>query len=50
MKGGELRIAKRLTRKSRRPLALFKPPAYDPFAITVLGFGVLLVAILTFAY
>jgi hypothetical protein len=34
----------------RRTLAMFKLPACDPFAITVLGFGVLLAAILTFAF
>ncbi len=30
---------------------MFKLPAYDPFAITVMGFGVVLAAmILTFAF
>ena len=28
---------------------MFKMPAYDPFAIAVLGFGVTLVVLLTFA-
>lgn len=30
-------------------LAMFKLPAYDPFAITVMGFGVALAAVLVFA-
>ena len=28
---------------------MFKLPAYDPFAITVMGFGVALAAVLVFA-
>jgi hypothetical protein len=31
-------------------LAMFKLPAYDPFAIMVMGFGILLAAILMFAF
>jgi hypothetical protein len=31
-------------------LAMFKLPAYDPFAITVMGFGVAIAAILAFAF
>jgi hypothetical protein len=30
--------------------AMFMLPACDPFAITVMGFGILLAAILTFAF
>lgn len=31
-------------------LAMFKLPAYDPFAIMVMGFGILLAAILMLAF
>ena len=30
--------------------AMFMLPAYDPFAITVMGFGIVVAAILTFAF
>jgi hypothetical protein len=29
---------------------MFKPSTYDPLAITIIGFGVLLVAALAFAF
>jgi hypothetical protein len=31
-------------------LAMFKLPAYDPFAITVMGFGVAIVAVIALAF
>ena len=31
-------------------LAMFKLPAYDPFAITVMGFGVAIVAVITLVF
>ncbi len=33
-----------------RSLAMFKVPAYDPFAIAIMGFGILVLVALAFTF
>jgi hypothetical protein len=48
--GAKLFIFRPAGYRGLETLAMFKPPAYDPFAITVMGFGVAIVAVIALVF